>query len=825
VLGRSAMIGPPAKRARLGETGGTSAATLAAEPASSAVASQGAAGGDALSLVVALLAAAGSNSVPIPTLTQALSLLQGAGSGGSNVAAAAAAAQAQAAQAAQALQVAAASAAPAQPLTTEILPEDCVQIPNSCVGWLKGRQGGMIRDIELRSGAQCEIDQTTKDFGYSTAIVRGTLEQKKTARGLIIAEVAKVMDQSGGEFDGSFPGTKEEFHIESQYVGWLKGPKGKVIQDLQLKSGTRIEVDQSTPHLGGYATVKIFGTPEGVAQARSLVANELSKIGPEAAAHIARAIPESATPESTHAALTEYLLGGSLEGALGGMSGGNVDVAEEDSVLIPNAYVGWLKGRQGGMIRDIETRSGAQIDIDQSTKELGYSVARLRGTNEQKRTGRGLIIGEIAKVMDQSGDSLEGTFLGTKEEFRIDGQYIGWLKGPKGKVVQDLQIRSATRIEVDQSERASGYALVKVFGTLEGISQAKALIAAELSKVSPEAAAQVALPIQGQAALTNAAAGSGTAQEAGSTEPDPAALRAALIAMAQQNNMTIPGLTDGAVAPSYSGSATATAAAAVAAAGGASGLESQEVEHVRIPNTCVGWLKGRQGAMIREIETRSGAHVEIDQSTKEEGYSQANVRGSTEQRKTARGLVIAEIAKVMDQSGEKPDENFEGRKIEIKIDSQYVGWLKGPKGKVVQDLQVRSGTRIDVDQSKPELGTATVKIFGDEQGTQQARALIAAELNKAESGRRAGEAARHAAGGLPTALPMQAAMAAAIPGMAQLQSMAALQAGIPGWPQTMSAVPGMAAAIPGYNYLAHLAAANPQALLMQTAQAYSQDGR
>jgi len=786
---------------------------------------------DALSIVVALLAAAGGNAATasVPGLAQTLSAMQTAGA----AAAVGAAVQQDA------------------PLTEE----DFIKIPNSCVGWLKGRQGGMIKDIEMRSSATIDIDQNTKDVGYSTVVVKGgTAEQKKVARNLIIAEVTKVMDQSGTTFDEPFPGGKEEFHVDSQYVGWLKGPKGKVIQDLQVKSGTRIEIDQSNPGLG-YATVKIFGTFECSQQARALIAHELSKIGPTAAAQVGTPMASAAGAAGTAVAnglaqlggLNEYLAGAVAAAAAGGttveggstaVAAGSADSAEDECVCIPSPYVGWLKGRQGGTIRDIATRSGAQIDIDQSTKELGYSVARIRGTPDQRKIGRGLIIGEIAKVMDQSGDTLEGTFLGSKEEFRIDGQYIGWLKGPKGKVVQDLQIRSATRIEVDQRDRASGYALVKVFGTLEGIHQAKSLIAAELSKISPEAAAQVAMPAAAWGAATNAATATVASAAGHEGATDPAALRAALIAMAQQNNMTIPGLTDGAVAPSYAGSATATAAAAVAAAGGAAAHDSGEVEHVRIPNSCVGWLKGRQGAMIREIETRSGGLVEIDQSTKEDGFSRANVRGSAEQRKTARGLVIAEIAKVMDQSGEQLDGNFEGRKIEIKIDSQYVGWLKGPKGKVVQDLQVRSGTRIDVDQSKPELGTATVKIFGDEQGTQQARALIAAELNKVSpevaaqinggalpppamshatsAAVAAHEAARQAAAAaaLPGAIPLHAHLAAALqnPGVATLQTMAGLQG-----------VAGLQAAIPGYNYLAQLAAANPQALLMP--QLYSQDGR
>eukprot|EP00415_Alexandrium_ostenfeldii_P004958 UN4958 len=113
--------------------------------------------------------------------------------------------------------------------------------------------------------------------------------------------------------------------------------------------------------------------------------------------------------------------------------------------------------------------------------------------------------------------------------------------------------------------------------------------------------------------------------------------------------------------------------------------------------------------MIREIENRSQARIDIDQSTNDLGYSLANIRGDSNQRRVGSGLVIAEIAKVMDQSGEVLDASFGGCKIEFQIDSQYVGWLKGPRGKVVQDLQLRSGTRIDVDQSNPHLGYATVR--------------------------------------------------------------------------------------------------------------------
>jgi len=169
---------------------------------------------------------------------------------------------------------------------------DTVQIPNSCVGWLKGRQGAMIREIESRSGAQVDIDQTTKDLGYSIAQMRGRMQHKKIAHGLVVAEVMKVMDQSNELPVGSFPGAKSEFRIDVQYVGWVKGPRGKVVQDIQVKSGTRIDVDQNTRDLG-YAVVKVYGTAEGVRLARSLIAQELSKITPEVAAQLVDELPGS----------------------------------------------------------------------------------------------------------------------------------------------------------------------------------------------------------------------------------------------------------------------------------------------------------------------------------------------------------------------------------------------------------------------------------------------------------------------------------------------------------------------------------------------------
>ena len=148
----------------------------------------------------------------------------------------------------------------------------------------------------------------------------------------------------------------------------------------------------------------------------------------------------------------------------------------------------------------------------------------------------------------------------------------------------------------------------------------------------------------------------------------------------QDGDITIPGMPDGAVAASSTGSAAPPA-------GCEAELATAELEHG------------------------------LEAPSRTSGVARRN------RARTRAGAVTSASSPALEQS---PG----GRGIELRIDNRYVGWLKGRKGKVVRDLQARSGTRIDVDQGRPGLCTATVKIFGDARGTARARALVAAELHK-----------------------------------------------------------------------------------------------
>jgi len=547
---------------------------------------------------------------------------------------------------------------------------------------LKGRQGGMIREIESRSGAVVDIDQSTKDMGHCTVNMHGDEEAKRKAYGFVVAEMLKVADQPGSNMDCSAIGTKLSLNIDAKFVGWVKGPKGKVVQDITGRSNTRVDVDQSNIH-NGTAIINVYGTHENVVYAKELIAHEINKVSPEAAQDI--------TNQSAHLAASTASMGYQPSQAVGQSSyGGPSDSGSGGSygaLQIPASYVGWLKGRQGQMIRDIESRSGATVDIDQSTKDLGHCTVNIKGPEEQKRKAFGLIVAEVMKVSDQSGVPIDNS-IGTMIEIPIDGKFVGWVKGPKGKVVQDITSRSSTRVDVDQNVEV-GRAVIKVFGTHEGVQVAKDLIAFEISKVSPEAASEITggVPPVGPSGYPSAAV----------------------------SNSDMSMFTQSAGSSSYSSQQIMD-------------QDGGSYNSLSMPSSYVGWIKGKQGAMVRDIEARSGSVVDIDQTTKDLGHVTVNFRGGLEEKKKAFGLVVAEVVKVSDQGGNTYDCSAFGTKSEIRLDAKFVGWVKGPRGKVVQDISTRSSTRIDMDQSNDAF--AVVKIFGTYEGVQAAKEFMAYELSK-----------------------------------------------------------------------------------------------
>mmetsp|Transcript_19294 Transcript_19294/g.41567 ORF Transcript_19294/g.41567 Transcript_19294/m.41567 type:complete len:762 (-) Transcript_19294:125-2410(-) len=643
---------------------------------------------------------------------------------------------------------------------------DAVVIPAACVGWLKGRQGGTIREIEAKSGATVEVDQSTKEMGHCTVHMHGSEECKRKAYGFVVAEMLKVADQPHSNMDCSAIGTKLTFELDPAYVGWVKGPKGKVVQDITNKSLTRVDVDQ-TGGPGSRATVNIYGTHDNVAHAKELIAFELNKVSPEASAEV-NALRTQAAPQPV----------GSSGGGSGSLSLG-LGGGSPSTLQIPASFVGWLKGKQGQMIREIEVRSEAGVEIDQTTKDAGYCTVHFHGGPSECKKARGFVVAEILKVADQSGQSLDPD-LGVKLEISIDESFVGWVKGPKGKVVQDITLRSCTRVDVDQ-KAGGGRALVRIYGTHENVAAAKDFIAHEISKVSPEAGAEINGIPRPMTPLT--------------------ALQLDSLAVHPGGGSGITG-----VAPPGTSSLSSSL------------LSSGFGQHdsLKIPSSYVGWIKGKQGSMIREIEHKSGAVVDVDQSTQSTGAVTVNFRGTEESKKRAFGFVMAEAIKVAHQPSvgtEKFDYHAFGTMMEFEVENQYVGWIKGPRGKVIQDISNRSATRVDMDQNNPHL--AMVKIYGTYEGVDEARQMVASELSKVNP-----EAARHILGEDSLSAAPETARFPTPPPPPRASPQPQMQAGLPDLASTTAALASALQGVGGLGGDPNLA--SQQAAAAQLAQSFLQ---
>ncbi|HJQ94075.1 MAG TPA: polyribonucleotide nucleotidyltransferase, partial [Acidimicrobiia bacterium] len=107
----------------------------------------------------------------------------------------------------------------------------------------------------------------TKLQGLPSEILAQALEQAKTARLAILEAMNKVISEPRTELNKNAPRI-ETIQIPKDKIGEVIGPKGKVIRELEEKTGATIEIEED----GGYGLVRIASTDgEALAAAKERV--------------------------------------------------------------------------------------------------------------------------------------------------------------------------------------------------------------------------------------------------------------------------------------------------------------------------------------------------------------------------------------------------------------------------------------------------------------------------------------------------------------------------------------------------------------------------
>ena len=245
-------------------------------------------------------------------------------------------------------------------------------------------------------------------------------------------------------------------NIPENKCGQMIGAKGAVIQTLQSRSGSKIQLVQDVP-AGEPRTMTIIGTHEQVAEAFKMV-KAILKDGPQA-------VHENS------------------------MTGGP---KVSETLKCNKSLVGRVIGQGGQNIKEIQSRSGARVQVDQDVPEGEPSNVVITGTVKAVEEAKQLVayVMEFGPQMPPLASNVPTPqFNGPLElgpgQNRIAGgvsmdcdtQHVGRVIGRKGEVIKIIQAVTSARVQLDQNQPTGMPCLINIVGPDNVIQHAISIIA------------------------------------------------------------------------------------------------------------------------------------------------------------------------------------------------------------------------------------------------------------------------------------------------------------------------------------------------------------
>jgi rRNA processing protein Krr1/Pno1 len=283
------------------------------------------------------------------------------------------------------------------------------------VGWIIGRGGTTLKEVENTYGVKVSLDQASKEAGYSKVRISGGASLVQQAAEHMNTSLARAVvgRNEGGDMTaigpflmdsppGPGPEMVEELHIEQRFVGWLLGKSGAVIREIEGTSGCKISMNQATRNMG-YTIAQLHGNPQQRAAARQLMEASLERAASQDTSGGHGNPPVQVAQQAAAAAAAAQAQAAAQAAAAQAQAVAQAallppTVGEED-LQVEQQWVGWLLGRGGGFAKEIENETGTKITIDQSTKSLGWSTVKIVGDPPQVQAAKHRIAASLAKAV------------------------------------------------------------------------------------------------------------------------------------------------------------------------------------------------------------------------------------------------------------------------------------------------------------------------------------------------------------------------------------------------------------------------------------------
>jgi len=125
-----------------------------------------------------------------------------------------------------------------------------MKCPQAGVGKVIGRRGESIANVQAQTGCSVQVDQSTKELGYSLLILSAATEES-LQRGMLIIEamIASTQPILLPEGIHHLPSGQEQHVVDipESTVGGVIGVRGATIQHIINEFNVTMYVDQSSP--------------------------------------------------------------------------------------------------------------------------------------------------------------------------------------------------------------------------------------------------------------------------------------------------------------------------------------------------------------------------------------------------------------------------------------------------------------------------------------------------------------------------------------------------------------------------------------------------
>uniref|UniRef100_A0A8C7NYY3 Far upstream element (FUSE) binding protein 1 n=1 Tax=Oncorhynchus mykiss TaxID=8022 RepID=A0A8C7NYY3_ONCMY len=354
-------------------------------------------------------------------------------------------------------------------------------IPEGMVGFIIGRGGEQISRMQQESGCKIQIAPDSGGMPDRSVTLTGSPDSIQAAKRLLTEIVDKGRPTPAFHHnDAGGPGMSvQEMLVPASKAGLVIGKGGETIKQLQERAGVKMVMIQEGPqNTGADKPLRISGEPFKVQQAKDMVMELIREQG-----------------------FREQR--GEYGSRMGGGGGG-----EGLDVPVPRFAVGIVIGRNGEMIKKIQSDTGVRIQFKPDDGSTPERIAQIVGPPEQSQHAAE-IISDLLRSVQQGGPGGPngggrgrgrggngggnwnmGPPGGLQEfTFTVPTMKTGLIIGKGGETIKGISQQSGARIELQRNPPPNSDPNIKMFtvrGSHQQIDYARQLVEEKIGgPVSP----------------------------------------------------------------------------------------------------------------------------------------------------------------------------------------------------------------------------------------------------------------------------------------------------------------------------------------------------